>query len=198
LGVRKSFVFYSMLTYVYSHTLYAGVVLGAHGHLGVVQVCKVSESPMYSTTCYCMCILILLGAQGHVVAVMANAYQRLEDWYTLQHTATHCNTLQHTATHCDTLQHTATHCNTLRHTATHCDALQHTATHCHTLRRTATHCNTLQHTATHYNTPQHTARGLLNIRLQTSALLLYSFYCVSSTWQCADFRECFLCCGAAL
>jgi len=31
--------------------------------------------------------------------------------YTLQHTATHCNTLQHT---CNTL---ATHCNTLQHTA---------------------------------------------------------------------------------
>ena len=28
-------------------------------------------------------------------------------YYTLQHTATHCNTLQHTATHCNTLQHTA-------------------------------------------------------------------------------------------
>jgi len=36
--------------------------------------------------------------------------------YTLQHTATHCNTLQHAATHCNTLQHTATHCNTLQHT----------------------------------------------------------------------------------
>jgi len=29
--------------------------------------------------------------------------------YTLQHTATHCNTLQHTAARCNTLQHTATH-----------------------------------------------------------------------------------------
>jgi len=51
--------------------------------------------------------------------------------YTLQHTATHCNTLQHTrrphiarrhlrkrSTHCNTLQYTATHCNTLQHTAT--------------------------------------------------------------------------------
>jgi len=28
--------------------------------------------------------------------------------WTLQHTATHCNTLQHAATHCNTLQHTAT------------------------------------------------------------------------------------------
>ena len=76
---------------------------------------------------------------------------------TLQHTATHCNTLQHTATHCNTLQHTATHCNTLQHTATHCYTLQHTATHCNTLQHTATYCNTLQHTATHCNTLQHTA-----------------------------------------
>ena len=30
------------------------------------------------------------------------------DSFTLQHTATHCNTLQHTATHCNTRQHTAT------------------------------------------------------------------------------------------
>ena len=37
--------------------------------------------------------------------------------FTLQHTATHCNTLQHTATHCNALQHTSTHCNTLQHTA---------------------------------------------------------------------------------
>jgi len=37
----------------------------------------------------------------------------LVEWvyWTLQHTATHCNTLQHTATHCNTLRHTATHCN---------------------------------------------------------------------------------------
>jgi len=46
--------------------------------------------------------------------------------FTLQHTATHCNTLQHTftvahsgAVTCLALQHTATHCNTLQHTATH-------------------------------------------------------------------------------
>jgi len=42
-----------------------------------------------------------------------NARGHVEIWYfakaqwTLQHTATHCNTLQHTATHCNTLQHTA-------------------------------------------------------------------------------------------
>jgi len=33
-----------------------------------------------------------------------------QDW-SLQHTATHCNTLQHIATHYNTMQHTATHCN---------------------------------------------------------------------------------------
>ena len=33
--------------------------------------------------------------------------------FTLQHTATHCNTLQHTATHCNTLQHTAPSCKKL-------------------------------------------------------------------------------------
>jgi len=47
------------------------------------------------------------------------------DVYTLQHTATHCNTLQHTDVHdvC-TLQRTATHCNALQHTAMHYNALQ--------------------------------------------------------------------------
>jgi len=54
-------------------------------------------------------------------------------FYTLQYTATQCNTLQHTATHCSTLQHTAAHCSTLQHTATHCNTLQHSATHCNTL-----------------------------------------------------------------
>jgi len=105
---------------------------------------------------------------------------RIARAYSLQHTATHCNTLQHTATHCNTLRHTATLCDTLQHTATHCNTLQHIATHCNTLQHTATHCthdalkkmktdracslqhivthcNTLQHTTTHCNTRQHTA-----------------------------------------
>jgi len=59
--------------------------------------------------------------------------------YTLQHTATHCNTpylysrinIQYRVVivavgYCNTLQHTATHCNTLQHTATQCNTLQHT------------------------------------------------------------------------
>ena len=102
---------------------------------------------------------------------------RVRRFYTLQHTATHCNTLQHTATHHKDkssyaywlLQHTAKYCM-------HCNALQHTATsanishptrlcHCNTLQHAATHCNALQHTANirhptrlcHYNTLQHTA-----------------------------------------
>ena len=33
--------------------------------------------------------------------------------WSIQHTATHCNTLQHTATHCNILQHAATHCISL-------------------------------------------------------------------------------------
>ena len=61
-------------------------------------------------------------------------------------TPLYVNTLQHTATY--TLQHTATHCNTLQHTVTHCNTLQHTVTHCNTLQHAATRCNTLQHTAT--------------------------------------------------
>jgi len=82
--------------------------------------------------------------------------------YSLQHTATHCDTLQHTATqhttiHYNTLQHTATHCNTLQHTATLRNTLQHIATEpanrCHPIV-TATHCKTLHHSATHYNTLQ--------------------------------------------
>jgi len=103
---------------------------------------------------------------------------RISTHFTLQHTATHCNTLQHTATHCNTLrnalQHTATHCNTLQRSARHCNTLQHTATHCKRtilliweimpifreslscLKISTTHCNTLQHTATHCNTLQHT------------------------------------------
>ena len=80
--------------------------------------------------------------------------------YTLQHTATHCNTLHHTAPRRNNEfneisdVHTATHCNTLQHTATHCTTLQQWIqwniwrTHCNTLQHTATHCNTLQLTAT--------------------------------------------------
>ena len=100
---------------------------------------------------------------------------KLTRTYTLQHTATHCNTLQHAETaswlantHCHTLQHTAMHFNTQQRTATHCNALQHTASYCNTqkpqvhsrahaatqwkmLERAATYCNTLQHTTTHCN-----------------------------------------------
>jgi len=64
--------------------------------------------------------------------------------YTLQHTATHCNTLQHTATHCNTLQHTATHCNTQRSGSQRSGIWWWVAT----TEYTATHCNTLQHSAT--------------------------------------------------
>ena len=91
----------------------------------------------------------------------------LESRFTLQHTATHCNTLQHTATHAThlflwvseslflslgVLQHTATHCNTLQHTAILCNtlvSLSHflwVSQSSNTLQHTATHCNTLQHT----------------------------------------------------
>jgi len=85
------------------------------------------------------------------LGVMTHSYklqpiQTSEDFpkrYTLQHTATHCNTPQHTANHCNAPQHTATHCNTLQHTATHLNTLQMTATHLNTLQHTATHCNTL-------------------------------------------------------
>ena len=69
--------------------------------------------------------------------------------YTLQHTATHCNTLQHTAAHHTILQHTAPHCNTLQHIASNCNTLQRAATHCNVLQHTATCCNTLRHAATH-------------------------------------------------
>jgi len=76
--------------------------------------------------------------------------------YTLQHTATYCNTLQYTATRCDTLwlvtlQHTATHYNTPQRTATHCNTLQH----CNILviaadRPRGYTANTLQHAATNF------------------------------------------------
>ena len=53
--------------------------------------------------------------------------------YSLQHTATLCNTLQHTAAHCSTLQHTATLCNTLQHTATHCNTLKKWTRRCESI-----------------------------------------------------------------
>ena len=104
----------------------------------------------------------------------------VENFFTLQHTATYCSTLRHIATHCDTLQlYEVTRCNyILLSTATlashqskeglliltvmwkisrHCNTLQHTAAHCGILQRTATRCNTLQHTATYCSTLQHIA-----------------------------------------
>jgi len=87
-----------------------------------------------------------------------NAHQfdlELQVFWTLQHTATQCNTVQHSATHCNTLQHTASHYNSLQHTPIDCSVLQHTATHSSTLQHTATRCSTLQHTIAH--TTAHTA-----------------------------------------
>ena len=93
-------------------------------------------------------------------------------FYSLQRTATRCNTLQritlqHTATRCNTLQHAATRCNTLQHAATRCNSLFRnrtsnvgslfgatTASHRNTLQHTASQCHTLQHTATHSITLQ--------------------------------------------
>ena len=80
--------------------------------------------------CLLVCVCVGLGGWVYVCSRM---FMRM--FYTLQHTATHCNTLQHTAPHCNTLQHTATHCNTLQHTATHYNTLHHTASHCNMLQR---------------------------------------------------------------
>ena len=103
-----------------------------------------------------MWLVALIGEQISYIAT---------HYYSLQHTAPHCNT-------CNTLQHTVTHCNALQRTATHCNALpatimwlvslmgeqiSHIATHHNSLQLTAPHCNALQHTATHCNTLQRTA-----------------------------------------
>jgi len=50
----------------------------------------------------------------------------VEEYCSMNITATHCHPLQHTATNCNTLPHTATYCHTLPHTATHCSTLPHT------------------------------------------------------------------------
>ena len=89
------------------------------------------------------------------VSALYHTCRLILEW-SLQHTATHCNTLQHTPQH--TLQHTATH--TATRTATHSSTVQHTCRHilealryfvgeCSTLRNTHpnTHCNT--HCYTH-------------------------------------------------
>ena len=79
--------------------------------------------------------------------------------YTLQHTATHCNTLQHNALRSHEVSWVwdmidwlmgfdvlisvtwlRSHQNIMWR-----DSLQHTATHCNALQRTATHCNTLHY-----------------------------------------------------
>jgi len=91
--------------------------------------------------------------------------------YTLQHTATHCNTRQHIATHCNTLQHAATHCNTLQHVHT---------LHIHTfLQHITTHCNTLQHTATHYN-PLQQEKCFTYHSVQILKILFKGFYPLKS------------------
>jgi len=62
--------------------------------------------------------------------------------YTIQHTATHCNTLQHTATHFNTPQHTTTHCNTLQHIPTHTNEAHCNILHSTTTHASAPHCHT--------------------------------------------------------
>jgi len=87
--------------------------------------------------------------------------------YTLQYTATRCNTLHHTALHCNTLQPSVLNHGACGYTA-YSDALhdiapyctQHAATRCTTLQQYVTHCNTLHHAATLFklcNTLQHSA-----------------------------------------
>jgi len=128
-------------------------------------------------TCTHVHLLLPRTCASYVDIAFSSLYWCLQ--YTLQHTATHCNTLQHTATHCNTLQHSVTHCSThcnahillllprpcaryvdissilvcqlvfTTHNARLCNTLQHTATHCKTLQDTAIHCNTVQYSAIH-------------------------------------------------
>jgi len=97
--------------------------------------------------------------------------------YTLQLTATHCNSLQHTATHCNTPQQSGGTVSlyTLQLTATHCYILQRTATPCNTLQHTATHCNTLQHSAAkwRHGSPLHTATHCSILKYWSKVEALY-------------------------
>jgi len=72
----------------------------------------------------------IAGDRGLSVSILTLSMLTCE--YTLQHTATHCNTLQHRVYSVWVCSLVSTHCNTLQHTATHCNTLQHTATHCNT------------------------------------------------------------------
>jgi len=67
--------------------------------------------------CFCSCLHLSLSHTSSLAVFLCTWMCNREascigtaTWctYTLQHTATHCNTLQHTATHCNTLHHTAT------------------------------------------------------------------------------------------
>jgi len=75
---------------------------------------------------------------------LSSLYLRI--WYTLQRTATHCDTLQHTVTHGNSKESALSSLylwildivfTNFRHTATHCNALQHTAARCITLQEFA-------------------------------------------------------------
>ena len=113
-------------------------------------------------------------------------------YFSLQHTATHCNTWVGMSMFCVcvyssmfvSISHIS-HCNTLQHTATHCNTLQNTATHCNTLQHTATHGNTLQHTATHY-TNCNTFRPHWFWYLHSHCLIWYLSRCNSACNNCCS------------
>jgi len=81
----------------------------------------------------------------------------------------HCYTLQHTATHCNTLQHrpeiliefAKLKCYTLQHTATHCSTPQHRPELLMIIAKVK--YNTLQHVASHRNTLLHAATQTRNV-----------------------------------
>ena len=62
------------------------------------------------------CVVSHIWRRSHVTLLSSPATAASLGLFTLDHTATRCNTLQHTATHCNTLQHTAPHHTAQKHT----------------------------------------------------------------------------------
>jgi len=112
----------------------------------------------------------ILTRSFHTRAIMLHTHELGPSTFTMEHTATRCNTLQHAATHPTHSGHYNAQTRTwpveLR-TVTHCHILQHTATYCNTLytlhvQAIILHKHeldssrfTMQHTATHYNPLHH-------------------------------------------
>jgi len=99
------YIYVSVYIHMYEYTLYVYVCIHIHIHISIYI--HVYKHTLYVYVCIHtmhahICIYVFMKTYHTDICEVDFAIEFVICIYTLQHTATHCNTLQHTATHCNT------------------------------------------------------------------------------------------------